>query len=528
MVPQGQWRIGRRVDKSSRVSWSEIERLSRERRGAPAWGPGRGDVRKTARPQDRAGRRAGRRGPAGRGSWSVLRSCSTWGPCSAGALGVPPSSLLERTIAELFTPYYDLVDLGYSYRYYAEPPPTPVVTATLGFGEAGPRRRCACRVARWRALGCVISGSWPWRMRFSWMCRRPKQRTGDSSKSRLARAYARHLCLTRPDCRMRDAPSPASSDSRAGAGARGDPVARRAAVRPVRRVAVHHARVDRRLPVRRLLNDVASLPGRSLAVPRSQGLERVFLLRGRPDCRWVDPRSRWACWRSGACWSSGWTCTTISARRGWAEPGAIRTLERPLAWSFWFLVPDGWLRPVWCLCLAVLALYTLGLFSRVTAVLGWVIVVSTVRRVPIALYGFDQVLSTLVLYLAVTGASGQAVSLDRFWRRWRQARAAAAPGRSSGPAARAGASRPTSRASPGHGLGQPGLATDPASPGRHLWHGRPGETSGPVVVERHRALEDDGDRRVRGARFHGAGGVAVAHQFADARQPGARACSIRC
>jgi predicted DCC family thiol-disulfide oxidoreductase YuxK len=45
--------------------------------------------------------------------------------------------------------------------------------------------------------------------------------------------------------------------------------------------------------------------------------------------------------------------------------------------------------------------------------------------VPIALYGFDQVLSALALYLAVTGASGQAVSLDRFWRRWREARAAA-------------------------------------------------------------------------------------------------------
>ena len=109
---------------------------------------------------------------------------------------------------------------------------------------------------------------------------------------------------------------------------------------------------------------------------------------------------------------------------GWADPVAIRAIERPLAWSFWFLVPDEWLRPVWCLCLAVLALFTAGLFSRVSAVLCWVIVVSTVRRVPIALYGFDQVLSTLTFYLAMTGASGQAVSLDRFLRRWRQARAA--------------------------------------------------------------------------------------------------------
>ena len=45
---------------------------------------------------------------------------------------------LEQAIAEPFTPYYDLVDLGYSYRYYAEPPPTPVVTATLEFGEGRP------------------------------------------------------------------------------------------------------------------------------------------------------------------------------------------------------------------------------------------------------------------------------------------------------------------------------------------------------------------------------------------------------
>ena len=58
--------------------------------------------------------------------------------------------------------------------------------------------------------------------------------------------------------------------------------------------------------------------------------------------------------------------------------------------------------------------------------LAWVIVVSTVRRVPIALFGFDQVISPLTLYLAVTGASGQAVSLDRFLRRWRQSRSSAA------------------------------------------------------------------------------------------------------
>jgi len=114
---------------------------------------------------------------------------------------------------------------------------------------------------------------------------------------------------------------------------------------------------------------------------------------------------------------------------GWANPEIVRLFQgerQPLAWSFWFAVPDSWLRPVWLGCLGILALFSAGIFSRVTAVLAWVIVVSTVRRVPIALFGFDQVISMLTLYLAVTGASGQGVSLDRFFRRYREARRSAA------------------------------------------------------------------------------------------------------
>ena len=114
---------------------------------------------------------------------------------------------------------------------------------------------------------------------------------------------------------------------------------------------------------------------------------------------------------------------------GWADSGVVRMLERPFSWSFWFYVPDAWLRPIWFLCLAIVFLFTVGMFSRVTAVLSWVIVVSTVHRLPVALFGFDQVLSVLLLYLAVTGASDQAVSLDHFLKRWRQARWCAAMGR---------------------------------------------------------------------------------------------------
>jgi hypothetical protein len=120
---------------------------------------------------------------------------------------------------------------------------------------------------------------------------------------------------------------------------------------------------------------------------------------------------------------------------GWVDPAVHRQVmaeQTPWAWSFWFWVPDGWLVAAWVACLLTLLLFTVGLFSRVTAVLSWVIVVATARRAPVTLFGFDQIISTWALYLAATGASGQAVSLDRFLARWRRARAEVARRRRDG------------------------------------------------------------------------------------------------
>ena len=125
-------------------------------------------------------------------------------------------------------------------------------------------------------------------------------------------------------------------------------------------------------------------------------------------------------------------------RRGWMNLEIVQAFRHdehggmPYSWSFWFYVPDAWLRPAWLACLAVAIAFTLGLGSRVTAVLAWAIAASTARRAPIALYGFDDVLSTWLLYLAVTGASGQAVSLDRFLARWKRNRAEVARRRKDG------------------------------------------------------------------------------------------------
>ncbi|GAC1451054.1 MAG: hypothetical protein NVSMB9_35900 [Isosphaeraceae bacterium] len=107
---------------------------------------------------------------------------------------------------------------------------------------------------------------------------------------------------------------------------------------------------------------------------------------------------------------------------GWAEPGAVGHFlaeREPWAWSLWTWVPDAWLVTAWAGCLVVLILFAVGYRSSLTAALAWVITVSVNRRVPVILYGFDQIVSTVLFYLAASGASGQAVSLDRFLARWR-------------------------------------------------------------------------------------------------------------
>jgi len=110
---------------------------------------------------------------------------------------------------------------------------------------------------------------------------------------------------------------------------------------------------------------------------------------------------------------------------GWIGPEAVRQFlaeQSPWAWSFWLWIPDRWLHLAWAGCLVVTALFTLGLGTRVTAVLAWAIAVSTVRRAPVALFGFDHMVSTWAFYLAAFGASGQSVSLDRFLSRSRASR----------------------------------------------------------------------------------------------------------
>src|SRR5207249_1751001 len=119
--------------------------------------------------------------------------------------------------------------------------------------------------------------------------------------------------------------------------------------------------------------------------------------------------------------------------------------------SFWPWIPDRWLPAAWAGCLVVMALFTVGLWSRVTAVLAWAIVVSIARRAPVALFGFDQMISTWALYLAAFGASGQALSMDRLFSRY--------------PALRPGGAGPGRR---GAGVGGGVTGAPPATVSAHL------------------------------------------------------------
>jgi hypothetical protein len=115
-------------------------------------------------------------------------------------------------------------------------------------------------------------------------------------------------------------------------------------------------------------------------------------------------------------WSHVVTALDLSGflgSNGWADPAIVRQMWGPDSrnWSLWFLVPDEGLWPAWLAGLAVLVLFTAGIWPRMTAVLAWALAVSTSRRVPVMLHGFDQVLALWVFYLAVTGASGQALAL---------------------------------------------------------------------------------------------------------------------
>ena len=106
---------------------------------------------------------------------------------------------------------------------------------------------------------------------------------------------------------------------------------------------------------------------------------------------------------------------TFLGTQPFIEFGALHDVYDGSWATFWPYVPHGAIAAVHYLCLAVLVLFTLGLWTRVTSILAAVITISYANRLFFATFGLDQINAMLAVYLAI-GPSGAALSLDQFLR----------------------------------------------------------------------------------------------------------------
>ncbi|MCA8998936.1 MAG: hypothetical protein KDA80_18195 [Planctomycetaceae bacterium] len=104
---------------------------------------------------------------------------------------------------------------------------------------------------------------------------------------------------------------------------------------------------------------------------------------------------------------------------GYQDPLLVQSqLIDSTALSFWWWVPTEHLRLAHNICLAILTLYVLGVFTRITSWLAFLICISYANRAVDANFGLDQINAFLTFYCAI-GDSGGTFSVDRLWKRYR-------------------------------------------------------------------------------------------------------------
>lgn len=86
-------------------------------------------------------------------------------------------------------------------------------------------------------------------------------------------------------------------------------------------------------------------------------------------------------------------------------------------WSVFFHVTDPfWIWAFHLAVLAVMVLFTLGLWTRITSVLAWAGSLCFIHRAPTLLFGMDTMSNIVLLYLMI-GPCGDVLSLDRWLAR---------------------------------------------------------------------------------------------------------------
>jgi hypothetical protein len=88
-------------------------------------------------------------------------------------------------------------------------------------------------------------------------------------------------------------------------------------------------------------------------------------------------------------------------------------------WSIWYHVTDRtWMAVCHGFILFAMLCLTLGLCTRIAAVVTWLGLLSYVHRSPTTLFGMDTIMIVVSLYLLIA-PSGAVLSLDRVLARWR-------------------------------------------------------------------------------------------------------------
>ncbi len=107
--------------------------------------------------------------------------------------------------------------------------------------------------------------------------------------------------------------------------------------------------------------------------------------------------------------------------RAWLTAQALAQSpeSHPLAWSwFWWIESSKVLWTVHLAALVVLGLFMLGVWTRITSVLAFLITVAYCHRAPAATFGLDQMNAMLAMYLMLSPC-GQRYSLDAWLARRR-------------------------------------------------------------------------------------------------------------
>ncbi len=101
----------------------------------------------------------------------------------------------------------------------------------------------------------------------------------------------------------------------------------------------------------------------------------------------------------------------------WQSREFIREYQsEQFAYSFWWYIPPQWMWTAHFVSLVILSLFWIGFAAPITGWLCFMIVVSYANRVPLAMYGLDQVNGIAALYLALSPCGGR-LSVDAWIRR---------------------------------------------------------------------------------------------------------------